>query len=59
MIALKSWLTKVGPDDQVILFWAGHGYPDPDDPEKVYLATFDTDISIPVTGYRMDEDFCT
>jgi hypothetical protein len=55
MIALKSWLTKAGPDDQVILFWAGHGYPDPEDPEKVYFATYDTDISIPVTGYRMDE----
>lgn len=55
MIALKSWLTKAGPEDQVILFWAGHGYPDPEDPEKVYFATHDTDISIPVTGYRMDE----
>jgi len=55
MIALKSWLTKAGPDDQVVLFWAGHGYPDPEDPEKVYLATYDTNISIPVTGYRMDE----
>ncbi len=55
MIALKSWLTKAGPDDQIILFWAGHGYADPEDPEKVYLATYDTDISIPATGYRMDE----
>lgn len=55
MIALKSWLTKAGPDDQIILFWAGHGYPDPEDPEKVYLATYDTEISIPATGYRMDE----
>lgn len=55
MIALKSWLTKAGPDDQVILFWAGHGYADPENPEKVYLATYDTDISIPATGYRMDE----
>jgi len=55
MIALKSWLTKAGPEDQIILFWAGHGYPDPEDFEKVYLATHDTDISIPATGYRMDE----
>ncbi len=54
-IALKSWLTKAGPGDQVILFWAGHGFADPEDPEKVYLATYDTDISIPATGYRMDE----
>ncbi len=55
MIALKSWLTKAGPNDQIILFWAGHGFPDPDDPEKVYLATYDTEIGIPATGYRMDE----
>jgi len=55
MIALESWLTKAGPKDQIILFWAGHGFPDPEDPEKVYFACYDTDISIPVTGYRMDK----
>ena len=53
-IALESWLTKAGPNDQIVLFWAGHGFPDPEDPEKVYFATYDTDISIPATGYRMD-----
>jgi hypothetical protein len=53
-IALESWLTKAGPDDQIVLFWAGHGYPDPEDPEKVYFACYDTDTSIPATGYRMD-----
>ncbi|MCJ7617637.1 MAG: caspase family protein [Desulfobacterales bacterium] len=54
MIALESWLSKAGPNDQIILFWAGHGFPDPEDPEKVYFAGYDTDISIPATGYRMD-----
>lgn len=54
IIALESWLTKAGPDDQVVLFWAGHGFPDPEDPEKVYFACYDTDILIPATGYRMD-----
>ncbi len=54
MIALESWLSKAGPNDQIILFWAGHGFPDPEDPEKVYFACYDTDISIPATGYRMD-----
>lgn len=54
MIALESWLTKAGPDDQIVLFWAGHGFPDPEDPEKVYFACYDTDILIPATGYRMD-----
>jgi hypothetical protein len=55
IIALESWLTKAGPNDQIVLFWAGHGFPDPEDPEKVYFACYDTDISIPATGYRMDK----
>ncbi|MDA8126369.1 MAG: caspase family protein [Deltaproteobacteria bacterium] len=54
MIALESWLTKAGPNDRIVLFWAGHGYPDPEDPEKVYFACYDTDLSTPATGYRMD-----
>jgi len=54
MISLESWLTKAGPDDLIVLFWSGHGFPDPEDPEKVYFACYDTDLSIPATGYRMD-----
>lgn len=54
LIALESWLTKAGQDDVIVLFWAGHGFPDPEDPEKVYFACYDTDMSIPATGYRMD-----
>lgn len=54
-IALESWLTKAGPDDMITLFWSGHGFPDPADPEKVYFACYDTDIRIPATGYRMDK----
>ncbi|NQU41999.1 caspase family protein [bacterium] len=53
-IALESWLTKAGPEDLIILFWSGHGFPDPEDPEKVYFACHDTDARIPATGYRMD-----
>jgi hypothetical protein len=54
MIALESWLTKAGSNDQIVLFWAGHGYPDPEDPEKVYFACYDTNLRIPATGFRMD-----
>jgi len=54
VIALESWLTKAGPRDQIVLFWSGHGFPDPEDPEKVYFACYDTNLSIPATGYRMD-----
>lgn len=54
LIALESWLSKAGPEDQIILFWAGHGYLDPEDPEKVYFTCHDSNLSIPATGYRMD-----
>jgi uncharacterized caspase-like protein len=53
--AIEGWLTKAGPQDQIIIFWAGHGYPDPSDQEKVYLTTYDTILSDPSTGYRMDK----
>ena len=54
LIALESWLTKAGKDDLIVLYWSGHGFPDPENPEKVYFACYDTDIHIPPTGYRMD-----
>lgn len=54
VIALESWFTKAGPNDLIVVFWSGHGYPDPEDPEKVYFACFDSEINIPATGYRMD-----
>ena len=53
-IALESWLTKANHNDQIVIFWAGHGYPNTEDPEKVYFACYDTDIRVPATGYRMD-----
>ena len=53
-IALESWLTKARDNDLVVLYWAGHGFPDPEDPEKVYFACHDTDPNIPATGFRMD-----
>ena len=52
--ALEGWLTKVGPDDLILLYWSGHGFPDPEDPEKVYLACYDTEVQWPATGFRMD-----
>ena len=54
-IALESWLTMANNDDLIMLFWAGHAYPDPEDPEKIYFACHDTNIKIPSTGYRMDQ----
>ncbi len=31
-IAVQSWLSKVGPDDLIVVFWSGHGFVDPEDP---------------------------
>jgi len=53
-IALESWLTKAKENDLILLYWSGHGFPDPENPEKVYFACYDTDPNIPATGYRMD-----
>lgn len=53
-IALESWLTKAKNEDLVLLYWSGHGFPDPENPEKVYFACHDTNPRIPATGYRMD-----
>jgi hypothetical protein len=54
-IALESWLTKAGQNDLILLYWSGHGFPDPEVPEKVYFACYDTNPYIPPTGYRMDK----
>jgi len=54
-IAIESWLTKAKTKDLVFIYWSGHGYPDPEIPDKVYFACYDTQINIPATGYRMDK----
>src|SRR6056297_1510885 len=53
-IAFESWLTKTNKNDIIVMYWAGHAFPDPADPEKIYFACHDTDIKIPATGLRMD-----
>ena len=53
-IALESWLSKAREGNMIVIFWSGHGFPDPEDPEKVYFACYDTITNIPATGYRMD-----
>ena len=53
--AFNGWLRQVKPDDVLLVFWSGHGYPDLADPRKVYFACYDTDLKKPWTGYRMDK----
>ncbi len=52
--ALETWLRRAGPDDQIVLFWSSHGWPDPEDPEKAYFACYDSNPADPSSGLRMD-----
>jgi len=52
--ALETWLRRVKPGDTVILFWAGHGWPDPEDPTMAYFACYDSKPSDPSSCWRMD-----
>jgi len=53
--ALEGFLSKAGPNDVIILYWSGHGFPEPDNPKNVYFACYDTYLRKPFTGYRMDK----
>jgi uncharacterized caspase-like protein len=52
--ALESWLRRSGQNDLVVVFWATHGWPDPEDPEKAYFASYDSKPSDLSSGLRMD-----
>ena len=54
--ALREDLRGVQEDDLVLVYWAGHGMPDPYDREKLYLLSYDSDPAhMASTGYAMDE----
>lgn len=54
--ALRESLRGVQKDDLVVIFWSGHGGPDPYDPKSLYLVTYDTDPEhMASTAYAMDE----
>jgi hypothetical protein len=40
--ALFTFLTKPRPQDLVVIYFAGHGAPDPNDSRNLYLLTYDT-----------------
>jgi hypothetical protein len=52
--ALEIWLRRAGPNDQIILFWSSHGWPDLEDPEKASFACYDSKTSDLSSGMRMD-----
>ena len=43
--ALGEFLTQACPQDQVIIYFAGHGAPEPDRPDDAFLLTHDTRLS--------------
>ncbi len=40
--ALFTFLTKPSPQDLVVIYFSGHGAPDPNDSRNLYLLTYDT-----------------
>ena len=54
--AMKEQLRGVQEDDMVVVFWSGHGSPDPHDLKSLYLITHDTDPAhMASTAYPMAE----
>lgn len=54
--ALFTFLKNATPDDQVIIYFAGHGAPDPQRLQNLYLLTADTDLAdIAGTAFPMDD----
>lgn len=54
---IESWI-RYGQDlsnSQIVIFWAGHGYTDPVDPQKFFFACYDTNIQKPGSGLRMND----
>lgn len=53
---LKRFLSKAEPQDLIYLFLAGHGFPDPYNPEELYFAMHDSKLAdLPNTALRMSE----
>ena len=55
-LAFRDFLKAATDDDVVFIFFAGHGAPDPERPEDLYLLAYDTEAkSIAGTGFPMEE----
>jgi len=53
---LRNFTSRPGPDDMLILFFAGYGLHDPLDPSKLYLAAHDTQLGqVPETALSLDD----
>ena len=55
-LAFRDFLKSATDEDVVFIFFAGHGAPDPERPEDLYLLAYDTEAeSIAGTGFPMAE----
>ncbi|MDA0329386.1 MAG: caspase family protein [Gemmatimonadetes bacterium] len=55
-LAFRDFLKAATDEDVVFIFFAGHGAPDPERPEDLYLLAYDTEAkSIAGTGFPMEE----
>jgi len=55
-IAILDFLKKAQKDDMVVIFFSGHGSPDPARPKNNYFLCYDTDpTKLTVTGFPMWE----
>ena len=55
-LAFRDFLKSATDDDVVFIFFAGHGAPDPERPQDLYLLAHDTEpASIAGTGFPMGE----
>ena len=55
-LAFRDFLKAATDDDVVFIFFAGHGAPDSERPEDLYLLAYDTEAaSIAGTGFPMEE----
>ena len=54
--AMSGGLRDVAPEDVVVLFFSGHGVPDPFPPRRFYFLPYDADpADLPNTGYPLDD----
>jgi hypothetical protein len=54
--ALRAFVARPGPDDLLIVFFAGFGLHDPKDPSNLYLAAHDTEFGrVPESAISIDD----
>jgi uncharacterized caspase-like protein len=53
---IRDFLGRAGENDLVVIFFAGHGTPDPARPSALYLLTYDSDLErLGATAFDMEE----